>query len=417
MSSVLLLPYTFSQFFYKLTKHESCPDVTIVESWIKAIAKKLGIIVHYTKRLHDILVNRAVYVKRQNKVLTGGAPRRKFMQKQWELQFQCDEIVTEAEMTPKSDLREATDKLEEMKAENIRLQETVERISDKLKQASPGITPRRGRDRTRSLEDFSDRHQRRLKRHRTHACNDSLEWLKLEGYTPTKLEVMNNKTGMTETLTLNREEAVSMLGADVDSLTEDERDVISMMLYVKDRYSVSKDAYHQMARICKGIPREYLLRQRIAELNKQWNIRPTPNGVCGVQQSLEDRLCVRIVCLHQQAPPNAAFYRTKTVNVKLSGDGMNIGKRLHVVNFTFTLLEEGRLAYSSEGNHTLAIFKEPEKYEKLRDALEDIRNEVERLKLSTVEGRTYHINYHLRGDWKFLALVRLCQLYTLMYLV
>ena len=168
------------------------------------------------------------------------------------MRFQPDEIVTEAEMTLKSDLREATDKLEEMKAENIRLQETVERISDKLKQASPGITPRRGRDRTRSLEDFSDRHQRRLKRHRTHACNDSLEWLKLEGYTPTKLEVMNNKTGMTETLTLNREEAVSMLGADVDSLTEDERDVISMMLHVKDRYSMSKDVYHQMARICKG---------------------------------------------------------------------------------------------------------------------------------------------------------------------
>ena len=69
-----------------------------------------------------------------------------------------------------------------------------------------------------------------MKRHRTHTCNDSLEWLKLEGYTPTKLEVMNNKTRMTETLTLNREEAVSMLGADVDSLTEDERDVISMML-------------------------------------------------------------------------------------------------------------------------------------------------------------------------------------------
>ena len=186
---VLLLPYTFSQFSYELTKHESHPDDTIVESWIKAIAKKLGIIVPYTKRLHDILVNRAVYVKQQNKVLTGGAPRRKFMQKQWELQFQCDEIVTEAEMTLKSDLREATDKLEEMKAENIRLQETVERISDKLKQASPGITPRRGRDRTRSLEDFSDRHQRRLKRHRTHACNNFLEW-----HTPTKLEVMNKKT-------------------------------------------------------------------------------------------------------------------------------------------------------------------------------------------------------------------------------
>ena len=63
------------------------------------------------------------------------------------------------------------------------------------------------------------------------------------------------------------------------------------------------------------------------------------------------------------------------------------------------------MAYLSEENHTLAIFKEPEKYEKLRDALEDIRNEVKRFKEITVEGRTYHINYYLRGDWKFLVLV------------
>jgi len=137
-----------------------------------------------------------------------------------------------------------------------------------------------------------------------------LEWLKQEGYTPVKLEAMNVKTGMIETLTLDREAAVNMLGDDVTSLTEDEKDTISMMLYVKDKYSVSKDAYHHMARICQGMPREYRLKQRIAELNKQWNISPTPNGDCGVKQSLEDRLRVRIAHLHQKAP-DAVFCRTK----------------------------------------------------------------------------------------------------------
>lgn len=131
----------------------------------------------------------------------------------------------------------------------------------------------------------------------------------------------------------------------------------------------------------------------------------TPNGVCGVQQSLEDRLRVRIAHLHQKAPPDAVFRRTKTVSVKLSGDGTNIGKSLHVINFTFTLLEEGRLAYSSEGNHALVIFKEPEKYESLKDAPEDICDEVKRLEEITVDGHTYKINFYLGGDWKFLALI------------
>lgn len=80
-----------------------------------------------------------------------------------------------------------------------------------------------------------------------------------------------------------------------------------------------------------------------------------------------------------------------------------IGKRLHVVNFTFTLLEEGARAYASEGNHTLAIFKSHENYEKLGDALEDIRAEVKRLCSITVDEKTY-ITYYLGGDWKFLAI-------------
>ena len=72
---------------------------------------------------------------------------------------------------------------------------------------------------------------------------------------------------------------------------------------------------------------------------------------------------------------------------------------------TFTLLEEGPHAYSCVGNHTLAMFKEEEKYEPSRDALEDIRKEVEQLQTITVDGKTYDITYYLVGDWKFLAMV------------
>ena len=114
---------------------------------------------------------------------------------------------------------------------------------------------------------------------------------------------------------------------------------------------------------------------------------------------------MRITRLHKLSKPDEPFRMTKTVNVKLSGDGTNIGKRLHVVNFTFTLLEEGTHAYSYEGNHILVIFKESEKYEQLRMALDDIRMEVEQLDNITVDGISYKVNYFLGGDWKFLALV------------
>jgi len=79
------------------------------------------------------------------------------------------------------------------------------------------------------------------------------------------------------------------------------------MLYIKDRFDVSGRAYHEMAKVCKEMPRHYKLKNRIVELNKLWNIRPTPNGTHGVQQSLQERLEVRAKRLVETTPSDAAF--------------------------------------------------------------------------------------------------------------
>ena len=51
----------------------------------------------------------------------------------------------------------------------------------------------------------------------------------------------------------------------------------------------------------------------------------------------------------KESPSDVKFVNDKKVCVKLTGDGTNIGKKLHVVNFGFTLLEEGDKAYSAAG--------------------------------------------------------------------
>ena len=129
--------------------------------------------------------------------------------------------------------------------------------------------------------------------------------------------------------------------ASSDTPTQDDVDTINMMLFAKDRFSVSGTAYHEMAQACRSMPRHYKLKQRISELNRLWNIHSTPNGVLGVQQSLEDRLRVRVSRLHQTTQPDTPFHAAKKVRVKLSGDGTWVGKRLHIVNFTFTVFGGG----------------------------------------------------------------------------
>ena len=212
--------------------------------------------------------------------------------------------------------------------------------------------------------------------------------------------MLNQTAGEYATLTLGSD----ILGPELNSVSENDLDIVNMMLLVKDRYDVSSRAYHEMASICKSMPKHYKLKRRIQELNKLWNIQPTPSGTIGVQQSLENRLRLRLLRLLKVAPRDAIFRHTKQIRVKLSGDGTWVGKRLHVVNFTFTIPDEGPMAYSSDGNHVLAILKVPESYESLANALEDIRREVCELKKIEVDANTYEIIYFLGGDWKFLAL-------------
>jgi len=302
----------------------------------------------------------------------------------------------------KKELSECTVEKNATKTQLEKLQVQVQLASEKLKnQDSPSGVARGPQN---PSGEYSDSHQRLLKRKRMRSCELSLAWLQREGYTPTKVELKCNKTGKKETIVLSEEECQTLTSS-MDKPTQDDMDIVNMMLYAKDRFSVSGSAYHEMAQACREMPRHYKLKERIRELNKLWNICPTPNCVVGVQQALEDRLRVRICTLLQTAQPDAPFRIQQKVRVKLSGDGTWVGKRLHLVNFTFTLLEEGSAAHSHEGNHALAIFKTDEDYAGLNNALEDLVSEVERLKRIEVDGTFYSIEYYLGGDWKFLATV------------
>lgn len=77
----------------------------------------------------------------------------------------------------------------------------------------------------------------------------------------------------------------------------------------------------------------------------------------------------------------------ETVRLKLSGDGTAIGRNLHVINFTFTLLDSGG-ATSVAGNHSLAILKVPEKYDELHSGLQDVVSEASDLQVLVVGGQT-----------------------------
>jgi hypothetical protein len=120
-------------------------------------------------------------------------------------------------------------------------------------------------------------------------------------------------------------------------------------------------------------------------MNRDMLVSNTPNETFGAQQSLSARLCVRVQHLMEHSEETALFRCNKELHVKLSGDGTWIGKRIHCVVFSFTLLEERSTVASVEGVHPLAVFREAEAYSCLQQALSDIIQEVEDI---TKEGIT-----------------------------
>lgn len=318
--------------------------------------------IQYTHRLHRIIVRRANHLKEKLRNKKGGAPRQKFLQQSWELKLQEDEIKVSA---MRAKIQELEQKLDKSREESSDLSEQVSALAcqkealeartKKLESKVCSLSEKspvtgRGRSSSKDFSDYSKSHQRRLKRARTRKCEDSLLWLHQEGLTPLAVDVKNRSTGRTEKITLDRGEMEEIFGP--DELTEENIDILNMILLIKDQYNISSSAYHELTQICKALPRTYRVKERIKELNSHWNIRPTPHGTVGFQQSLEDRLRIRVQKLLKDSNSDSKFVHDRTLRVKLSGDGTKIGKRLHVVNFMFTLLDEGKKAYSFEGNHS-----------------------------------------------------------------
>lgn len=370
--------------------------------------------IQYTHWLHRIIVRRANHLKEKLRSKKGGAPWQKFLQQRWELKLQEDEIkvsamrakIQELEQKLDKSREEASDLSEQVSAlacQKEALEARTKKLESKvcsLSEKSPATG--RGSSSSKDFSDYSKSHQRRLKRVRTRKCEDSLLWLHQEGLTQLAVHVKNRSTGRTEKITLDRAEMEDIFGP--DELTEENIDILNVILLIKDQYNISSSAYHELTQICKALPRSYRVKERIKELNSRWNIRPTPHGTVGFQQSLEDCLRIQVQQLLKDSHSDSKFVHDRTLRLKLSEDGTKIGKRLHLVNFTFTLLDDGKKAYPFEGNHILAVVKEPEQYESMEKALADIIDEVGTLTTIEVNGTEFSIKFFVGGDWKFLAM-------------
>ena len=221
-----------------------------------------------------------------------------------------------------------------------------------------------------------------------------------EGFRPRSLELEIVDTGSIEVLDM---QSGRLSARPHPSNVVSENDKVPKALLIKDKCAISNNAFHELSMV-SDLPSSNQVKRFACELNKTFSICPSPNEIVGVQQSLRERLSIRLTELIKKFEAETKPVPT-TFRVKLTGDGTQIARGLTVVNIAFTILEEGSCSHSASGNHSLSIMKISETYDNLAHGLEDICSEARDLEVLTLGGVTYTIVFFLGGDWKFLAMV------------
>jgi len=101
---------------------------------------------------------------------------------------------------------------------------------------------------------------------------------------------------------------------------------INMWVYLKDKFSISNEAWHELAMKCKDMPTKYKICKHLDKLNADWNLKSTPGEAEGIQISFKESLEEQIKRLQK----NGVLVKATTIKVKISGDGANIGKDLNL---------------------------------------------------------------------------------------
>ena len=258
----------------------------------------------------------------------------------------------------------------------------------------------RGPEKNKRFSDYSRQHQLRVRKQLKEQCETTLSFLGHYNFVPSRIELYNHDTGMVECFTFDDNQLLPNRGDHDKVISEAEIDQMNMWLYLKDKFNISNEAWREISIASDDPPCLNKIINHMKKLNKKWNLKPTPGDAEGVQVSFKETIVEHI----RRLSASGMIQNGETIKIKVSGDGTNIGKRISVVNITFTILNEKKLAMSEKGNYILAVLRTTESYDTLAESLSDLVKEMDDLKVMSIDNEIFHFEYFLGGDWKFLSL-------------
>ena len=133
---------------------------------------------------------------------------------------------------------------------------------------------------------------------------------------------------------------------------------------------------------------------------------------------------------------NKLILKNNTINIRLAGDGTNIGNNLMILNFNFGFLDkiaedipmtkkekkQSQMTNPNNvnGNFIIGLFHmQKESYDEVKESLAQVVSQLSKLTEITIDDKSYNINYYLGGDLKgpyilyMLFCAQICKLHNL----
>lgn len=237
--------------------------------------------------------------------------------------------------------------------------------------------------RKKCWSEYSKRYKRKRKKTIATNVSTALKFVEDDCFDIKNVVLTNKETG--EEMSIKEGEVTENVNEKIP-----DKELTKKTLYIKDKYNLSNQAYHELAMVNPTIPRLFAVSKTAQELNSASIIHPTPGNAIGVQQSLKEKLHQRIKHLIQLDP---SIKESPFVKVKITGDGTCVSRSMHVVVIGFTIIGTKEFPNSPGGNHVLALINTNENYDGLKDATEDICDEIKHTPFVEVDGITFTIEY------------------------
>ena len=360
-------------------------------------------------RLRSIFTNKIFRMGKAMHAL-GGRGRAKRIE-QWK-ETNWTVHLNHSEIVPKSKKRKAENVLIQSQVKKIAvLKETLEGCQQSLKAAHKQIKKTEESSKNLSLSlthntskhnkswsEYSAQYQRKQKRQIASDVCTALKFTENGFFMPSRIELINTETN--EILSVSQDG--SIVRSEITRSPTDNSDAIAKQtLYVKEKFNISNTAYQELSMIHSPLPRWCALNKISKQMDSSSIIRPTPGSMLGVQQSLKQRLKLRLEYLVKKYP---CIKEEPLIRVKITGDGTKVSRSMHVLVIAFNILDGLENPNSPGGNHVIAMLNSQENYEHLMEAIKDIANEIELTKSITIEGHEFNIQFFLGADMKFLAI-------------